>query len=218
MTFLQLCQGVNKRTGLQGTFTAVASATGYQAILKEIVADAWVDIQNLRGGTWYFLRDSQTFNTVQSQTEYTITNIFGTSTSPVGSWATNMILYDNDSLRWMDYNYYIVSEQSSAAESTPALFAIDPVDQHLYINPPAAVYSITAHYFAKPTVLSADADVPLGGSEFHYAILYKATADMALFLGNSGLYQLYNAKADAVIGSLLRHSNPQQKIRNHGIA
>jgi hypothetical protein len=203
---------------LQGTFSAVASASGYQALLAAIASDAWVDIQNLRGADWDFLRTSRTFSTVASQTEYTITDILGSATSTIGKWDTKMVLYDDKPLKWYDYRYYITSKQDEAGVTKPTLFAIDPVDQHLYINPPAGIYSITAHYFKKPIVLTADADVPAGGPEFHFAILYRTIAEMTAVLGNTSVSSLYTQKADAVIGSLLRHSNPAKKVKSPGIA
>jgi len=141
MDYLTICQKVNSRLGMQGTFTdnslgtTVSSATGYQATIAAYTADAWVDIQLLKDN-WDFMRTNVTLTTVASQTEYALTDPAWSATLSVGKWDTDMILYDDRPMRWLSYDYYIKSKQDEAGESEPGSFAIDPVDQHFYINPP----------------------------------------------------------------------------------
>jgi hypothetical protein len=223
MTYLQLCQKVNALAGMQGTFSAVTTATGYQATLAEIVADVWVDIQNLRRN-WQFMRATVSFSTIVGQSEYTITNIFGSSTSLVANWIGNMILYNKaaDDVRALDnygYDRFILNEKSQDDNAEPSIFAVDPTDKHLYLNPSDAIYSMTAHYFKKAIVLSVDADVPDAPEEFHRLIAYMATAEFcAGVTGDQGRADKYSKKADVLLGALMRNQIPMKRVRTRGIA
>lgn len=223
-TFLQICKDVNRLAGMQGSFDSVSSASGYQLTLATMVQKAWTDIQNLRKD-WDFLRTSETFTTTASQSEYTISNIFGTSVSPVGNWKTDMILYAKDSdnhipMRQYDYDYYKVSTVDQGTASEPSVFAIDPIDKHLYFNNIDATYTIIAHYYQKPQVLDLtdNNDTPLAPSEFHTAITYRALADFTFFMGDLDKYEKASQQASTIMGSLMRDSIPSRKIQTLGIA
>ena len=222
MTFLQMCKEVNTLCGMQGNYVSASGATGYQATLAQMVINAWIDIQSLRKD-WHFMRTSRTFNTVIGTTEYSLTTIWGGSTVDLAYWVPGMILYtDSNSfdtqLREFSYNAYILNEVEQQSNTLPELFAQDPVDKHLWLNPPSIVGTITCHYQTLPITLSANTDVPTLPAQFHKAIVYRAAADMAAFMGNGSTYQLYTQKADAMIGSLLRSENPGVKVRTEGIA
>lgn len=201
---------------MQGTISTVVGATGYEATLVGMVADAWVDIQSARRN-WRFMRATEDFTTVAGQSEYTITNIFGTAVSPVGTWVRDMILFNKAAdnviqLRPYDYNAYITNEIDQSTQNEPNLYAVDPVDQHLYINPPNSAYSMTAHYWTKPVILSADADVPAAPSEFHNLISYQAAAEFGAFMGNSNVFQMNGLKAKTMMGELKRSQLPSMRI------
>lgn len=222
MNFLQMCQEVNTLVGLQGTFSSASAATGMQATLAQMVANAWIDIQTLRKD-WHFMRSSVSFNTVQGTVEYSLTTMFGGSAVDIANWIPGGIYYtDSNSfdtpLRQITYDQYVERDIAQADQQLPAQFAQDPVDKHLWLNPPLSAYTITCHYVANPVTLSGNADVPLLPTSFHKAIVYRAATDMAAFLGNGNAYALYQQKADAMIGSLLRSENPGQRVVTMGIA
>ena len=221
MNYLQICQEVNTLTGMQGVFSSASGATGYQATLAKMVQNAWIDIQSLRND-WPFMRDSLTFNTVADQSEYTLTEMFGVGvTQDINVWVPNMVTYTTSGqlvpLKEVGYNYYNLMQISSQQSTAPSKFAIDPVDKHFYINPPDAVYSITAHYFTKPVTLSSNTDTPSLPSAYHKAIVYRAVADFSVFLGNPNNYQSYMQKADAMLGNILRTEYPPKWAKVKGI-
>ncbi|MCK5020359.1 MAG: hypothetical protein KAS32_25200 [Candidatus Peribacteraceae bacterium] len=221
-TYLQICQEINRLSGLQGTFDSVSSATGYQANIAAIASKAWTDIQNQKHD-WDFLRTSRQFQTVVGQTEYTISDIFGTSVSPVGSWIPGKILYEKAAdnrvrLRQYDFDYYDNRSLSQGQATEPSFYAVDPVDLHLYTNNIDGIYTITANYHKKPVVLVNNGDVPEAPSEFHTAIIYRGVADFTFSIGNMDLYELYSQKASSIMGSLMRATVPSRKIITAGIA
>jgi hypothetical protein len=223
MNFLQICQKANTLSGLQGTVSSTTVTSGYQATLIEFCAQAFVDIQELRKD-WPWMRSEVTFNTVAAQTEYTLANIFGIGNAvTLGRWILNMMLYvDTDNnplpLRLWNYDRYILDKVAYEGSGPPDKFAQDPVDKHLHINPPDDAYSITGHFYTTPVVLVSDADIPLLPPSFHNLIAYQGAAHMSAFMGNSNLFQVNTAKADAMLGDLMRAENPGKKMIVMGAA
>jgi len=221
MNFLQICQEVNTMCGMQGSMSTAYGATGYQATLAKAVINAWIDIQNLRR-EWRFMRKSVTFNTVTSQYEYTLTNIFGPGNpQDIALWVPGMVYYAsgdaNMPLYMYEYDAYKHYDIAAQSNSTPYVYAADPIDRHLYINPPDGIYSITAHYWRTPQILSANTDTPVLPVQFHRAIVYRAAADFAAFMGNVNEYQVYTQKADSMIGSIMRTEVPAKRVKPKGI-
>ena len=217
MNYLQICQEVNNLVGLQGTFSSASAATGMQATLAQMVKSAWIDIQAYRKD-WHFMRSSLTFNTVENTCEYSRATILGGATDTIANWVPGMILYtDSDSydtpLREVSYDYYVRYDYTEADASLPQIFAQDPVDKHLWINKPSGAYTITCHFISYPVDLTNNTDIPTLPIELHRAIVYRAAADMAAFLGNINGYQVYQQKADQMLGSVLRAENPGLKVR-----
>lgn len=226
MTYLQLCQKVNTIVGMQGSFDSVVGAAGYQATIATMVADAWMDIQNLRRD-WSFLKTSVDISTTAGKSEYTIFNILGSNTSTIGSWIPNMFFYNESAdqkhlLQNCGYDNYIRESVDQDTQSSPRKYAIDPVDQHIYLNPPDGVYSITGYYYSKPIDMSLqsspDSYTPIAPVEFHRLIIYQAAAEFSAFLGNGDLFTIYSQKASSLLGDLMRKTIPARRVRTRGIA
>jgi hypothetical protein len=206
---------------MQGVVSSVTVTSGYQEILIKMVKDAYVDLWVYRD--WPWTRESETFNTVQGTTEYSLATIVGIGdTVDIRKWVPGMILYvDSDGyrtpLRRVGYNYYVRNDIIKQDQSTPALYAEDPVDSHLYINPPAGAYSIEAHFYRYPVELAANGDTPDCPDSFHRYIAYAGAYRLAKFMGNPNLSQQLALQADVMLGNLLRGHNPAKRVRTLGI-
>ena len=138
------------------------------------------------------------------------------------------MLYNKDAdtkLVMLDYGYdrYIRQSIAQNDENEPALYAIDPVDQHLYINPPnATALNLTAYYYSKPVNMSLESSpdvyIPQSPVEFHSAIVYQAAAEFAAFLGNGDLFTVYSQKASSLVGDLMRKALRKRRVRTRSIA
>lgn len=213
MNFLQIAQKIDQAIGSQGNVSSV-EASGYQFLLGEYARNAWITIQNLRDD-WKFLRTSTDITLTAGKEEYSILDIFSTIDSPVGKWKTDTFLYDYNDLNYIDYEKYIRIKNQTP--SKPQFFTVDEASNKLFFNEPDAAYSVKAHYFRKPQVLTTNTDVPLCAPEFHYAIMYQAATDLCAYLGIAELHGINKTKADASLGALLRSANPAKKIRSRGI-
>lgn len=207
--------------GLQGTVLSTTVTSGYQEILVKMCRNAYIDIQELRKD-WPWMRSSTTFSTVAGTTEYSLSTMVGGGTSDIARLVPGMVLYtDSNSyderLTEWSYNRYIVDDVPQQTQSKPTLFAQDPVDHHLFLNPPNGVYTITVHYFTLPVALSAVTDTPVMPESFHRLIAYMGAAQMAAFMGNSNLFNINNQKADAMLGMLMRSELPGKRVRTLGI-
>ena len=207
MNFLQIAQEVSQIVGLQGTIQSVSTVTGYQAVVVKYVQNAYHDIQSYRD-EWKYLRTSTDISLVQGDTS-------AAPQSDLSKWDMRHIYYDSKPLRVVSYDYYIQSEQSSSSQGEPSLVALEPTTRYLYFNPSDSSYTVTAYYWTTPEALSANTDEPSIPAEFHKLIVYRATADFASFIGNGNLYQTYNAKANTLMGKLLRLHNPAKRIRSY---
>jgi hypothetical protein len=225
MTFLEICQEANYLCGMQGVVSSVTVTSGYQEILVKFVIDAYNDLQVYRKD-WPWMRSSVTFNTVQSTTEYSLQTIVGIG-NPINikRWVPGGIYYldtnnNNDRVRLysVSYNRYLTKNMDDDDENKPYAYAEDPIDNHLYLNPPDGVYTIEAHFYTVPTILAANSDVPLCPPSFHRLIAYMGARRMAGFMGNANLYNELTTQADVMLGNLLRAENPAKRVRLLGIA
>jgi len=219
MNYLQLCQKAHTLCGLQGTFSSVTTTTTYQVTLAKFVAEAWVDIQNLRKD-WPFLRSSVTINGNDSETEYSLATIFPTG-SDIARWVDQIYWVDSDGafhkLTFIPYDEYIDRQIATSGSTYPTFVAEDPVDRHLYFNPMDTDYTIVAHYITTPVVLADNTDEPLLPPAFHNLIAYLGAAQMAAFLSNTNMYNLLATKADSLMGSLMRSELPSNRMKVTGI-
>ena len=217
MNFLQICQEANRLCGLQGTISTVALSTGYQYTLIRFVVQSWIDLQTLRKD-WDFLRSSVSFSTVAGTSEYSLATM---SLTDCARWI-DMIYYTDSSggvnqLRHISYDQYILDAMSAKSQSKLESYAIDPVDNHLYFNVPDGVYNVTGHYFTEPVELTTATQEPSLPDSYHMLLAYLGGAHMAAFMGNSNVYTDLKFRADQMIGSLMRDSNPAKRINIRGI-
>jgi hypothetical protein len=224
MNFLQICQEANRLAGMQGTLSTVAVSSGYQEILVTYCKDAFYDLQEYRKD-WPWMRSSSTFNTVASDYEYSLQDIVNLGNSidiaryvPGGIYVQDLSSSERSPLDYLPYDTYLYRNIDQADTGTPSLYALDPVDKHIYINPPDQAYTIEVHYYTLPVTLDEDADIPLLPPAFHILISYMGAARMAGFMGNSGLAAELTVAADNQLGMLLRSENPGKRMIVRGAA
>ena len=138
--------------------------------------------------------------------------------SDLAKWDMYNILYDDTPLKVYSHNYYIRADMENNSEAEPSVVARDPSDNTLYFNPVDDSYTIVGYYWTVAESLSADGDVPSIPTPYHKLIVYRAVADFAAFMGNAGLFQLYNQKASSLMGKLLRNYNPGKRILPRPVA
>jgi hypothetical protein len=223
MNFLTICQKANTLAGMQGTVSSTTVSSGYQTNLIEFCRQAYVDLQEYRKD-WPWMRKSVTFNTVASTTEYSLQTIWGIGvTVDLQRWIEDMLLYvdSNNYKNKLDrytYDMYNLRNVEEQQETTPSIYAQDPVDKHLYINPPDDAYSVECHYYSTPVYLTESTDPPLLPESYHLWIAYQGAAHMAHFMGNSNLSMTNQSKADAMLGNLLRGEYPNKYVKVIGAA
>lgn len=185
VTFLDLVQRTRRECQVTGNGPAsVLTATGIESDLVGWVAEACREIQKLHKD-WQFLRASTNWLTKSGQAIYTPTQCgipngkisywerqtfrnFHTATGPFSAVFMNELSYNS----WRD-QYFFGSQLD--VRTRPTSFAIDPVNKGVCLGPLAnADYTITADYFAGPTVLANDADVPVIPNDYIMVIVYKA--------------------------------------------
>jgi hypothetical protein len=218
MTYLEICQKAHQAVGLQGTMSSVLSSSQYQQTLAKFIADAWVDIQSMRKN-WPFMLSSVNFSTTAGKYEYSLNDM---TLTDLGRWKNDMIYSTNSSgertyFRHIPYTEFLSDEIENQSNAAPSLYAVDPVDKHLYLNPPDAIYDITAHYYTVPVVLADNADVPLLPPAFHNLIVYLGGAYMASFLGQPNIFATLNNRADMMMGQMMRSELPARKANVVGI-
>lgn len=203
MNYLQLGQRLRRRCNASG---AGPSSTQGQnedySKLLDFVNEAWVSIQQLHPN-WLWMRASMTFPTVANQPAYTLAQIQAT-----GAGLANFSYWERDSFRcyltaigypnelplayrpydqWRDL-YQIGSLRS--APSQPIVLTTLPA-LGIGLGPtPLAGYTISGDYFAAPTELTEDADIPAMPAQFHMLIVYRA---MMLYASGEAAGEVYQA-------------------------
>jgi hypothetical protein len=219
MNYLQLCQKAHTLCGLQGTFSSVSTTTTYQQTLANFVAEAWTDIQNLRKD-WPFMRSSVDISISQGVTEYALSTIFPV-TDDMARWIGQGWWTDTDNtrkfIRWMGYAEYLYQNIDQSSQGPLQYVTQDPVDKHIYVNPPDGSYTLTLQYYTDNVVLANNDDEPLLPHTYHILIAYLGAAYMAAYLSNMSMYNLLQTKADSLMGSLMRTELPAQRINVQGI-
>lgn len=205
-TFLEMSNEVVNIIGLQGTLSSVTSPKGIQRNIVDAVSSAWVDIQTLREDFTFMQGQISDFETTQDQVIYTPQQVFGslTAAANLSVYKTKRgIFYENVALAyvpWEDLPFLANEEQYQ-----PRWYSIDPSCNNLHFQRPDGTYNLIIRYKKAPQVLEAGTDEPFIPEQFHKAIVYKAVARVAAYLGNNALYLMYSQEGDKVIGQLLRH-------------
>jgi hypothetical protein len=224
MTFLEIVRAERLLSGMQGTGpSTVVDAQGIEELLVRFARDAYVDIQNLRE-EWDFLVAKDSFNTVVGQTEYSLLNIFGTSTPDFKKYnVDSFIITDANGKKVYLEN---ISRESMEAismnntnEKIPSKFAVDEMNAYLILDPiPDNLYTIAFRLWRNPEILLTDTQVPSIPPAFHQLIVYKAIEKLSVYLTSPELFTNYAAETAKMQGQLMRMYIPKKTLMARPLA
>ena len=219
MNFLSITQRLWLEAGASGVSpgpSTTVNQTGEFARLVTWVNSAWNEIQS-HHPDWGWLRNSASFATVDSQGAYELgtgAGTVGVAVANFGMWvpgttrnyitATGLpsevfmgddISYDE----WRDQYFYGALRTSP---TRPMVAAVSPT-KALCLGPVAlAGYTITRDYFAAPTAMVADADVPALPAQFHEVIMWRALMLYGGFEGAADAYDRGKENHDKLMARL----------------
>lgn len=203
MDFVALTQRLKELSGSSGTaLTTVQSLTGQNLRLKNWINESWNEIQTLND-SWKWMRQSYVLgqNTVPGTTGCSFATVSGQYSYPLGSGAGKTGVTVATFGRWDPYAFRAYTTSvTTKADETPLVFmgydqwrdtylisSLRSVTTRPYVvtigpdmsvclgPPPNALYTVEGDYWIKPSLMSANADVPTGlPTEYHMAIVYKA--------------------------------------------
>ena len=177
MNFLEICQQVDRMSGVQGMIQTVTGVTGAQEVIVGAVKDSFIDLQQERM-TWEFMRRMATFQTKIGKESYSEFDIFGAPVTPTpgdphdsfGRWQKKhpRISYrvlDPDDLKWskcifVDYREYRHHLMNSRTDTGKPRYvtADENTDALLLHQVPDKIYTVQADYFVEPQILVDNAD------------------------------------------------------------
>ncbi len=215
MNFLQLCQraavecGVAATSAIQVVLPTVVGATGSLGRIVGWVNDSWTDIQ-MDHEDWSWMRSSNilgqgvSFPTIAAQASYPLgigPGTVGVDVDAFGKWDRDTIwsfttangFKDEINLGEVTFDEWRAGYMSNAnrnVRSRPTVFAVGP-DQSLCLGPNVnSNYTITGDYFVAPSVMVADADIPVGlPTRFHALIVYRVMMKCGGYESAPELYQ-----------------------------
>lgn len=213
MNFLELCQRTARECGVSGTGPAdTTTQVGNLQRIVQWVNSAYVDIQNSRRD-WDWMRQSNTFVTVDGQSTYelgTAAGQVGISVATFGMWARDtarnyLTSVGTNSEVFMDFIHYDTWRNNymyGALRNTktrPLQFAISPT-KGICLGPvPIDGYTISCDYFTAPVELSGDSDDPIMPTWYHMAIVYRA---MMFYGGYESATEVYQ-RGELEFGKLM---------------
>lgn len=223
-TFLELVRSVRLLSGMQGTGPAsTVEAVGVEEIIVRFTRDAYIDIQNLRE-EWDFLVGKGSFNTVIAQTDYSLLDIFSTSTHDFKKYNTDSFIITDDNgkkayLQHIDRKAMEVLSMNNTQTKIPTKFAIEEMDSSVILEPiPNMIYNIAFRYWKNPEVLLTDTQVPQLPPAFHQLIVYKSLEKLAVYLSAPELYREYATEAAMMQGQLMRMYLPKKTLKARPLA
>lgn len=168
MTFLELCQRLREKAGIPGAGPSdVVAQSGELGVLVNLIAQAWLDIQNLHT-TWHFLWTSGgEITVVPGGGPYNVANFKKFATRPVidgTDWLTERDYYD----------YKAQYDVSTVTTGRPTYIMVQPDRKIIFETNPGQNHTVTFDYFRTPQELTAAADVPLAPARHHMAIVWLA--------------------------------------------
>lgn len=210
--FKVICNQVNTIVGLQGQIIDTESTMGVQKNIVEAVRSTWIDIQTQRED-WTFMQGSVTnFSTVASQSTYTPTEVFGSA-----SQALELGTYKEKRGIWLDQwpllyvNWEDLPFIDNTTEKEPRWYTIDP-NNNLIFQLPDDAYLLDIRYNRAVQSLVANGDVPYLNANYHNAIAYKAAQKVAVYVGQSGLYQEYSQEGNRILGQMMRKYIVERRV------
>lgn len=196
MNFLQLVNRVRLESGASGPqLISVGGTLSFENMrFKANVNEAWMDVQRLNP-YWKFMQREFAKPTIAGQQAYTPTDV-----APVGWGITDFKNWKRDTFRlyttsvgtsdeqilgFLDYetfrNLYVFGNMRTT-QQRPAVFTVAPNKSILFGAVPNAVFTCVGEYFAKPTEMVADTDLPgLLPDDFHMLIVWRAMLNYGEF-------------------------------------
>jgi len=174
-TYLELCQDMSRDVGIPGTGPSSVDATGLseeETAVIRYIKQADQDIQS-RWFDWDFL---------WSEASLTASTGISTLSSPsdLGNWKLDSIVWDKTSddyqvLEYIAWNEYrTIYKYGTIDEDMPEVFSVKP-DNVLDLYPtPSASATVSAEYWATPTLLSGDSATSAIPARFHQIIISRA--------------------------------------------
>lgn len=173
-TYLELVQQLHGEVGAAGVAPiAVTPVTGEAARLARWIKQADNYVQ-LKWVNWKFLR--QTFTTSNTTTAGVATLAKPTNLK-YWDFKTFFITEpgetDKNPILAVEYDK-IKNVPLDTTQDTPSRVIVMPDNSLMFEPVPDAVYTITADYYDKPTLLAANSDVSLIPEEYHQVIIGRA--------------------------------------------
>jgi|SRR3989339_828167 len=216
MNFLQICQKVQEKSGIQTKIGSV-STPGLGTIETDIiqsVVTAWSDIQTMRED-WKFMRSEVDLTLTTATTTHTVSSIFSDE-DVFASWKEDRFLYLFTVLQYIPYDRFILIDFTTTSE--PKTFTINPSNNDLIFNPVDTSYDITLQYYINIQTLADNTDIPNLPSRFHHLLVYAALLDVTASIGDLISYQRYSLKYSMMVSQLMRSELPGKSVRIQPIA
>lgn len=199
MNFLALVKRLQREAGLSG-MTPVAAVTGQTGMAQKLVDwinTAWVEIQEMRGGDWMFMRGEHSHALTIGDNEYDLVVDWGWTDVrrfDPKDWRIEELTTDRSPLVFLPYARW--REQYGHAAFTtpgrPSMLTSHLPNQLRFNALPDKAYVVTAGYWKVATELVANTDTPSLPTD-HMAIVWKALEHYAYHEGSPEL--LATAKA-----------------------
>ena len=222
MTYLELCQEVRARMGIQGSGpSTVVATTDLERDIVEAVRDAWLDIQNHRED-WDWMRATASFNMVAGTTTYNKATIGGGASHRINKYIKNRFwLNDGSNYSRMVYlqednfdNLY----KNDSTQNQPYNFTIRRVDGTIAVSPPDSAYACTIDYYKQPQELTADANEPEIDEHWHNLIIYLACQKLSASIGSATTAMEFGQAYAVMLGQLMRSQLYKKSVKMVGIA
>lgn len=229
MNFLALGQRLQMECGVSGTLSTMLGQVGSLGRLATWVNQAWTELQTERDD-WDWMRSSNllgagiSFVTVAGQASYPL----GTGPGTCGLAAANFGKWDRESFRnyttsagfqnemFLDEipfdtwrNSYMLGAMR-AVQTRPVAIALGPDNSLCLGPPPNALYTVTGDYWAAPSLMALDTDVPTGlPGQFHMLIVYKAMMLYGGYEAAPEVYQKGSAGWTTLLAQLQVNNSPE---------
>lgn len=210
MTFLELCQQVNRDAGISGTGpSTVVSQTGTLKRIVGFTSLAWQKIQNLHPD-WSFMRGDATFTLTPATQAYSLATL--RATIPL------LDVPDLNACRWtdrsgrlekMDWATWTAGNYDLLTATGKPQIVTERPDRALLLYPiPTAANAFSLKYRRTPQVLAADADEPICPARHHEVIAYRALMLWAAFDEAANLMKTATDEYEERLSAMERECRP----------
>jgi hypothetical protein len=194
-TFLELAKTLRQEAGLSGT--GPASVVGQSGMDKKVVDwtnDAWYDIQSARNDWAWMWRNNGLVNTTVGQQTYDLPGLGFDAERVIAESVSIQRTGEPNSIISLDMIPYSSFRDMTAflpvTSSQPIYCAIAPND-HLWLNTlPDRDYTIKFEWYAKPSFMTGNNDIPALPLPYHRMIVELALMKYASHDGAMEVYQV----------------------------